>query len=210
MNNYRKIYETNFGPIPVDEFGRTYDIHHVDGDHSNNSPDNLIAVTIQEHYDIHYKQGDFGACYYIMLRMNKTAGELSEIARMAMIDRFSNQTHHVKGRSWYNNGKEQKMLFDPPTDEWVKGRLPFDNIGSKIGALKQKGKRWFNNGTEQGMFIVGEQPVGWNNGRLPSPKKGKRNPQWSSSTKLAWEKRKEKDQQGLSFTKGWITRKSNK
>ena len=26
--NYRKLWESNFGTIPSDEFGRTYEIHH--------------------------------------------------------------------------------------------------------------------------------------------------------------------------------------
>ena len=55
--NYRKIYETYNGPIPIDEEGRKYDIHHIDGDYTNNDPTNLKAVTIQEHYDIHWEQG---------------------------------------------------------------------------------------------------------------------------------------------------------
>lgn len=33
-------------------------IHHIDGDHSNNDPDNLLACTAEEHWQIHYDQGD--------------------------------------------------------------------------------------------------------------------------------------------------------
>jgi hypothetical protein len=58
MSIYRKIYEQNFGPIPKEPNGRTYEIHHIDGNHNNNDPTNLSAMTIQEHYDIHYSQGD--------------------------------------------------------------------------------------------------------------------------------------------------------
>lgn len=54
--NYRKIYEQHYGPIPKDSDGRTYEIHHIDGDHSNNDPSNLKCVSIQEHYDIHHSQ----------------------------------------------------------------------------------------------------------------------------------------------------------
>lgn len=57
---YRKIYENHVGSIPKDESGRTYDIHHVDGNRENNDPINLIAVSILEHYDIHQTQGDHG------------------------------------------------------------------------------------------------------------------------------------------------------
>ena len=60
--NYRKIYENHYGPIPKEENGRSYEIHHLDGNHHNNDPKNLKAVRIQEHYDIHYSQGDWSAC----------------------------------------------------------------------------------------------------------------------------------------------------
>ena len=57
MNTYlydhRKIYERYNGSIPDG-----YEIHHIDGNHKNNDPKNLKAVTMQEHYNIHYQQGD--------------------------------------------------------------------------------------------------------------------------------------------------------
>ena len=72
MTIYRKIYKRHYGPIPKDNQGRTYDIHHKDGNRSNNSIDNLVALSIQEHYDIHYSQGEYGACYAISVRMRST------------------------------------------------------------------------------------------------------------------------------------------
>ena len=32
---HRKIYQEKFGPIPKDEKGRSYEIHHIDGNHKN-------------------------------------------------------------------------------------------------------------------------------------------------------------------------------
>lgn len=32
---YRRIYEQHYGPIPKDEQGRSYEIHHIDGNHNN-------------------------------------------------------------------------------------------------------------------------------------------------------------------------------
>lgn len=52
-NIYRKIYESHYGPIPIDETGRTYEIHHIDGNSENNDISNLKCVSIQEHYNIH-------------------------------------------------------------------------------------------------------------------------------------------------------------
>lgn len=54
--NYRKIWESVNGPIPKDERGVTYDIHHIDGNRKNNNIINLICVSVEEHYQIHLKQ----------------------------------------------------------------------------------------------------------------------------------------------------------
>ena len=76
---YRNIWESVNGPIPVDSEGRSFEIHHVDGDHYNNDINNLVCVSIQEHYDIHYKQGDYAACHLIAQRMHQNPKELSKV-----------------------------------------------------------------------------------------------------------------------------------
>lgn len=93
QKNYRKIYEKHHGKIPIDAEGRTYDIHHIDGDHTNNNPENLRAVTIKEHYDLHYKVGDWGACIAIEMRMNRDPNLISELNRK----KIENGTHHFLG-----------------------------------------------------------------------------------------------------------------
>ena len=108
--NYRKIYENHIGIIPREANGRTYEIHHIDGNHSNNSPSNLIAVTLQEHYDIHYSQNDYDACRLMKLqRMDYTPEEISKLASEGAAQRVKDGTHH-----WLN-GKiqsqaQQKMV----------------------------------------------------------------------------------------------------
>ena len=77
---YRKIYENHFGAIPKEENGRSYEIHHIDGNHDNNDPFNLTAVTLQEHYHIHYTQGDWAACVLIATqRLSVSPHELKEL-----------------------------------------------------------------------------------------------------------------------------------
>ena len=92
-NNYRKIYESHNGPIPKESNGRTYDIHHLDGNHSNNSDDNLKAVTIQEHYDIHYSQGDWYACILLGNKMKMSPAELSRLNTLQNLKRVADGTH---------------------------------------------------------------------------------------------------------------------
>ena len=92
--SYRKIYTEHYGSIPKDEDGRTYDIHHIDGNPENNDITNLIAVSIQEHYDIHYAQGDYYACYLMAIqRMNKSPEEISKLSKAVQLDRVKNGSH---------------------------------------------------------------------------------------------------------------------
>lgn len=90
---YRKIYQEHYGPIPKDADGRSYEIHHIDNDHSNNVYTNLKCVSIQEHYDIHYLQCDYGSCFAIATRMRSTHEELSELARKVANKKLREGTH---------------------------------------------------------------------------------------------------------------------
>jgi len=96
--NYRKIYEKHYGPIPKEPDGRSYEIHHIDGNRTNNSIENLKLVTIQEHYDIHFSQGDWGACWKIAERMSISPEERSKIQSALAIknnkERLENGTHN--------------------------------------------------------------------------------------------------------------------
>ena len=78
MKIYRKIWIENYGPIPVDANGRSYEIHHIDGNRENNDLSNLMCVSIDEHYDIHEKQGDFAACMAIVQRRKESPEEMSK------------------------------------------------------------------------------------------------------------------------------------
>jgi HNH endonuclease len=78
---YRKIWIMENGPIPVDTNGRTYEIHHIDGNRENNEITNLQCVSIEEHYKIHYDNGDYGACVLIAKRMNLPPDHLSSIQK---------------------------------------------------------------------------------------------------------------------------------
>jgi hypothetical protein len=132
--DYRKIYITNHGTIPIDTNGRSYDIHHIDGNHENNDPTNLVAVSIQEHYDIHYSQKDWGACHKISLRMKLSPEELSQLATNSNLERVQNGTHPWVGgdlsRKRVANGTHNFLGASNPvhkkiadgTHHWFDGR----------------------------------------------------------------------------------------
>lgn len=84
---YRQLWEKTYGPIPVDEAGRPYDIHHIDGDSSNNDLSNLKCVSLQEHYNIHWAQGDYWACRAIAIRLNISEEERVQILKLSALKR---------------------------------------------------------------------------------------------------------------------------
>ena len=77
---YRKIYEQHYGSILKDEQGRSYEIHHINGNHTDNCIENLKLVTIEEHYAIHKAQGDYVSAFMIAQRMALSPEELSDLA----------------------------------------------------------------------------------------------------------------------------------
>ncbi len=119
--HYRKIYEKHYGKIPVDETGRSYDIHHIDGDRSNNDPLNLKAVSIQEHYDIHFAQGDFGACTLIKKSMILTPEEQSRLIREHNKKLVKNGTHNFLGGKMQQ--ETQRKRVEEGKHHWLSGDL---------------------------------------------------------------------------------------
>ncbi|HET8688737.1 MAG TPA: HNH endonuclease signature motif containing protein [Methanosarcina sp.] len=96
---YREIWSNYYGPIPKDDLGRSFEIHHIDGDHSNNDITNLKCVSLQEHYDIHYAQGDYGACLLITRKLKLTSEELSNLAKLNNQKRIADGTHNLLRRA---------------------------------------------------------------------------------------------------------------
>lgn len=96
---YRKIYEAHHGAIPREENGRSYEIHHIDGDHSNNNIENLVAVTLQEHYDIHYSQEDYRACYLMAAKLGKSVDEMKKLSSLAIQKQIKNGTFNFLKRA---------------------------------------------------------------------------------------------------------------
>jgi len=107
--SYRKVWENTNGPIPKDEDGRSYEIHHIDGNRNNNNIENLICISIKEHYDLHYKQGDYGACLLISERMNIAPFEKSKLATKMNNKRVKEGVHQFLGGEIGRKANEKQM-----------------------------------------------------------------------------------------------------
>jgi hypothetical protein len=101
---YRKIWEKHFGKIPKDENGRSYEIHHIDGNKKNNSIENLKCISIDEHYKIHLNQKDYFSANLIASRMKLNPNEQLELNK-----NISNSTKGKPKRK--NNCKYCNLLI---------------------------------------------------------------------------------------------------
>jgi len=89
--HYRKIWEEyNQTSIPDG-----YEIHHIDGNNTNNDPANLLCVSIEDHLQIHKRQEDWGAVQAILARMANREG-IKEAARKAQIKRLEENRHNFQ------------------------------------------------------------------------------------------------------------------
>jgi hypothetical protein len=119
-NKYRQIYKNHYGQIPRESNGRVYEIHHIDGNHHNNDPSNLKAITLQEHYEIHYNQKDYNACYLMATqRMNKTPQEISRLASLAAKERIENNNWHF-GKSNHAGVLANKLRIETDNHNFQK------------------------------------------------------------------------------------------
>lgn len=120
--NYRKLWESTNGPIPKDERGITYDIHHIDGDRTNNNIENLLCVSVEEHYQIHLKQ-------FLETRSHKERAALNFLGSR-LEKTHDDLTGHI------TSDETKKKISDS-----LKGRKRPKHIG-EIVRKHHKGRKW--------------------------------------------------------------------
>lgn len=144
--NYRKIWEEHYGIIPVDENNIPYEIHHIDGNHYNNEISNLVCVSINEHFNIHYAQGDLPACMLIAKRINDYLGGrfdkqlLSDISKRSNAERLNNGTHNFITEDHKAKNKTiQKKLYDSGKHHFCTGQDKRGKMSHESRVKKWKG-----------------------------------------------------------------------
>jgi hypothetical protein len=96
-----------------------------------------MCVSIEEHYDIHRKQEDWGAAFLIARRMKVKPEDIAEIARKGTLQRIANGTHNFLDpnfpRNYYAN-KGYVVAKDIRNDEVVRIKKElFDSCEYYVG-----------------------------------------------------------------------------
>lgn len=134
---YRKIWEDHYKQkIPVGMH-----IHHIDGNHTNNTIDNLLLVSAEEHYNIHLQQGDYFECFLLAkqhLKLSKE--ELSELRRRSALKQLSENRHP------FQNERLKEANIRNQKEKWQNGDHPFQQESS-ILKLQSKRSEMLENGT---------------------------------------------------------------
>jgi hypothetical protein len=189
---YIKIYKQHYGEIPRDSQGRSYDIHHIDGDYTNNDIHNLVALSIEEHYNLHKSQEDWGSVWALAKRLDVSQQEKSETTRNMNLARARVGTHWSQvssknGSHPFQNLEIQRKMMDTQLSNgthsahqtWTcekcgktgKHMVNYRrHHGENCGTVSvSKGRIWVNNGLVSKMINNNELELlkkeGWAPGR---------------------------------------------
>ncbi len=155
-SNYRKLWERHTGlKIP-----RGWHIHHIDGNSSNNGPENLRCVSPTMHWWAHYLRGDPVALYGKFIQGAAEAGRLGgraavESGQLASIQTKENQAKGHRNRDpnehreWgytlgYRN-VENGVLARARELSPTLGNKEWGRKWAAINGRKNKDTRWVTN-----------------------------------------------------------------
>jgi hypothetical protein len=135
--------------FPKDSQGRSFEVHHVDGNRANNTKDNLILVSIAEHYAIHEFQQDWGACARMAHRMGLSPKDTSRLCSLAQLKRFSNPAERekaslgMKGRKANENQRKALNRTGKKSSAEHRAKISIANTGKKrseeqLEAMRQR------------------------------------------------------------------------
>ena len=171
--NYRKVWEKHNKACLLPGI----EIHHVDGNRDNNDINNLIPVTMQEHYEIHLRQGDILAAAFIAERVNVDLDTYLHLKRLSgmhcveMKSGFHKLTSAEKSEYGRKGGRatvaNKSGIFSDAYDRRAQGlkcrdeKIGFHSLSrevrQQISSLATKGRIWVVNSGNKRKRILPEQ-----------------------------------------------------
>ena len=204
LMNYRRLWESHYGPIPKDEEGFSYEIHHIDGDHKNDNISNLKLVTIKEHLNIHLQQEDWFAAALIAKRIGLGPDYISSLQRGKKRPGVGGRK---KGTKWSAAEREtqQALRSSPDFYNYLYDPIRCQKISNSLRGRQgsAEGKKWFNNGVKETYDTI--CPEGYSLGRLSRTQPNKQGMKWYNNGKVNRQFKDNFVEQG--FMRGRISKK---
>lgn len=135
MTNHRQIWKNYNGKIPLDEFGRPFDIHHINGNRKDNRIENLQCLSIRDHYELHLKQEDWADVYRIAKRLGIEIEERLDLYSISNRKRLANGTHPFQ-KDFVKERSKRKVMNR--VSQGIHGLQKASNLEAALEAKRSK------------------------------------------------------------------------
>lgn len=140
-------------------------IHHKDFDKTNNSLDNLVYLTPQEHGHLHMDEWSEEKKQYYSQKFSGEGNPMKERKHsLETIEKIRKNTKHKKGKDHPLYGKKHKEETIEKMRDAKKGKILSDETKNKISESIKK-KKWFTNGVNTIFCEPENVPEGYRKGR---------------------------------------------
>jgi uncharacterized protein YeaC (DUF1315 family) len=180
------------GPIPIDEYGVTFDIHHADFNPNNNDPSNWIALSVADHYAVHRENKDWYSALLISYRLKKKPDDMALVIdeaakvskkRVLSLQARENIAAAKRGKkmppgfsakiSAINKGRKFPKEFGERISRRMKGRtLSPETIAKMVKAktgMKYPNRKPISEEGRRNMSLAHKGKKKWPNGRVLTP-----------------------------------------
>ena len=109
MTSYRNVWVSHYGKDIPDGFH----IHHIDGDHNNNSIENLLACSPEDHANLHEEMGQHACSNWIRNGYRDNVGENNPFYGKSHTEEFKNSKKGDNNPMMDKSVKERKQANTP-------------------------------------------------------------------------------------------------
>lgn len=115
---YVLVWEAFNGPVP-----KGFVVHHIDHNKLNDRLDNLMLMSISEHFSHHNKNVKKSASHIESMKRSQEKLHDKKSLRMSGENNPMYGKSATKGTKWWNNGTHNKRSVNCPGPDYVEGRL---------------------------------------------------------------------------------------
>lgn len=136
------------------------EIHHINGNRSDNRLENLKPVTLEEHLEIHLSQNDYYACALIISRMNADKTNISNLMSRHQLKLIEENKHNFQRMSRKRRTEISKKVGEYTKEMGLgihsinKDKVLHKKLSSMGGTIARDNKKGFHDPSKNGYNVV--------------------------------------------------------